>query len=528
MFSNYPLPMRTGNKQQIKSGMLTALAALLLSSCAAPAYNPQAPALLEQSKKTVENKLPASRSSTLNLQDRLAFPGKQSATPIAAAEPVYSFKARNMEINSALRLFATAYKLNIVADKEVNGTVSVAFHSLPFDQSMQAILGSLGYFWEEDNGLIRVRQIDQRIFTINYLRMSRTEEGSHQATVSSTSSGGSSGGSSSGGAQGSKFSIAHSDEIAFWKELEEQLKTMVSKADYARVIVNKMSGTIQVVDDHSHVEAISMFLNKLNQAIHRQIAIEVQIVEVTLNEDFNFGIDWTALDNSLTGFVFDVTTGNIITTALAGTAATVNPLNATVGYNSSNGNKFSSIVNALEEQGDVNIVSKPHIRTLNNQPALIKVGTDRTFFSRKTVVTATAAGTTNNVNDTAQVITEGIVLSITPQISEDNWVMMDVSPVLTRVISESVTADGLSTAPNVDVRQSTSIVRVKNGETIILGGLIQELDSQTERKVPGLGDIPAVGKAFSGTRQVKQKKELIIFLTPRIVGAVKAIEEAKL
>lgn len=515
--------MRTGNLQRLKFVMLISSAAIVLSSCAAPARENLAPRLLE-AQKTATKKKPAIRVSNLDLKERLAFPDIKAVAPAAAAEAVFSFKAKNMEINDALRLFATAYKLNIVTDAEITGSVSVAFHDLPFDQSMQAILGSLGYYWKRTGKLIRVRQIDERIFTINYLRMTRSDKGSHQATVST----GSSGGSSAGGLQGSSFSIKHEDEIAFWKELEEQLKGMISKADFARLSINKMSGTVQVVDNHSHVESIGKFINKLNQAIHRQISIEVQIVEVTLNNDFNLGIDWSALDASLTGFVFDVTTGNIVTTALAGVAATVNPLNATVGYNATNGNKFTTIINALKEQGDINIVSKPHIRTLNNQPALIKVGTDRTFFSRETVVTATAGGTTNNVTDTAQVITEGIVLSITPQVSEDNWVMMDVSPVLTRIASEATTIDGLSTAPNVDVRQSTSIVRVRNGQTIILGGLIQDLESETTREVPGLSDIPAIGKAFSGTRQVKQKKELVIFLTPHIIGVTDAIEEAKL
>jgi len=528
MFSNHSLPMCTLNQQAAKTVLLIAASALLLSSCA-PAQNKAQQKSVAKPAVTIQKKPPVIRTSNLTLKERLALPGDQSAAPAAAAEPLYSFQARNMEINSALRLFAKAYKLNIVADKEVTGSVTVAFHDLSFEQSMQAILSSLGYYWQRDENLIRVRQIDERIFTINYLRLSRSDQGKHQATVSSITSGG---GGGAGGVQGSSFSIGSKDEIAFWTELEEQMKTMVSKEDYARVTINKMSGTIQVVDTHSRVESIANFINKLNYAIKRQIEIEVQIVEVNLNEDFSLGIDWAAIDASIRGLIFSFSTNNIITTAIGGIPPKPPTIGAGVGYLANNGNGYASILTALKEQGDINIVSKPSIRTLNNQPAMIKVGTDRTYFSRKTIVTATVGGVTNNVNDTAQVITEGVVLSITPQIAEDNWVMMDISPVLTRVIglSQTFAADGtvLSTAPNIDVRQSTSIVRVRDGQTIILGGLIQDIDSELERKVPGLGDIPAIGKAFTGQYEIKQKKELVIFMTPRVVGAVKAIEEAKL
>jgi MSHA type pilus biogenesis protein MshL len=486
-------------------------------------------------KKGKENELPP-RKVHLEVSDRLVFPGNTSTAPVASTAPLYSFQARNLEIKDALSLFANVYKLNIVSDKGVTGKISVSFHDLPFDQAMEAILGSLGYYWKRDGGLIRVRYVEERIFTINYLRMIRSDHSTHEASVSSSSSGGSSSGGSSGsgasGSGGSSFSIEHKDEISFWKELETQLKEMTSKADYARVIVNKMTGTIQVIDSHDHVEMIAKFINKLNSAIKRQIDIEVQIVEVTLNKDYSLGIDWNALDASLRGLAFNITTGNIITTSIAGLPARAPSISAKIGYNANNGKKFTSIINAMKEQGSVNIVSKPHIRTLNNQPALIKVGTDRTFFSRKTVTTSSVGATTNNVNDTPLVITEGIVLSITPQISDDDWVIMDVSPVLTRVTSLSQTFDNngtvLSTAPNVDVRQSNSLVRVRDGQTIILGGLIQSIASNNNRKVPGLGDVPGVGNAFRGEYDSQQKKELVIFMTPHIIGLNDIVKEASL
>ncbi|MEM7278587.1 MAG: hypothetical protein AAF385_10710, partial [Pseudomonadota bacterium] len=185
-------------------------------------------------------------------------------------------------------------------------------------------------------------------------------------------------------------------------------------------------------------------------------------------------------------------------------------------------NKITAVIKALEEQGDVDIVSQPHIRTLNNQSALIKVGTDRTFFRKEQITDATTAGSQTFSTDVPQVVTEGIVLSITPQISEDGWITLDVSPVVTRVssVSEVVDDNGnvQSTAPNLDISQASSLVRARSGETIVIGGLIQTQLSDTVRRVPGLGHIPGIGRLFSSTYKSEAKKELIMLMTPRLVA----------
>ena len=179
------------------------------------------------------------------------------------------------------------------------------------------------------------------------------------------------------------------------------------------------------------------------------------------------------------------------------------------------------MIQALQAQGEVRAVSQPKIRTLNNQSAMIKVGTDRTFFRREVSVDTSAAGSITLAEDVAQIVTEGIVLAITPQISTEGWIMMDVSPVITRVsgVSEVKDENGnvRSSAPNLDIRQASSLVRAQNGETIVIGGLIQEQETETERSVPVLGKLPVIGNLFRGTYKSKTKKELLMFITPRLV-----------
>ena len=181
------------------------------------------------------------------------------------------------------------------------------------------------------------------------------------------------------------------------------------------------------------------------------------------------------------------------------------------------------MVEALEQQGDVEIVSQPHVRTMNNQTSLIKVGTDRTFFRREQSVDSTSAGSITTATDIPQVVTEGVVLSITPQIGEGGWIMMDISPVVTRVSSVSVVEGPggtiQSSAPNLDVAQVSSLVRARSGDTVVLGGLIQTQVSDTKRGLPGLTDIPGVSQLFGGRYTSHIRKELIMVLTPTLVPA---------
>ena len=185
--------------------------------------------------------------------------------------------------------------------------------------------------------------------------------------------------------------------------------------------------------------------------------------------------------------------------------------------------RLGAVIDALEQQGEVEVVSQPHVRTLNNQTALIKVGTDRTFFRREQSTDSTSAGSLTTATDIPQVVTEGVVLSITPQIGERGWVMMDVSPVVTRVSSVSVVEGpgGViqSSAPNLDVAQVSSLIRARSGDTVVIGGLIQTQDSTTKRGIPGLTRMGAVGRALGGgVYKQTVRKELIMVLTPTVIA----------
>jgi MSHA type pilus biogenesis protein MshL len=265
------------------------------------------------------------------------------------------------------------------------------------------------------------------------------------------------------------------------------------------------------------MRAVEEYLKQLHENIARQVYIDVKIMEVSLSSDRSLGIDWSKIDmgaltlSGVTGF----------STSAGGNA--VPPATLQADYNKTFPRSFvvnnlQAVVKALRDQGDVKVVSQPRIRTLNNQSAIVRSGTERTFFTTQTVLTPVAGGTpVVTTTNTPTTVTEGLVLSLTPQISPNGRIAMDISPVITRISGVDLSPDGRSNAPRLDVKQTSTMVRVGDGETVIIGGLIQEEEEETNRSVPGLGEVPGVRHLFGTTYKAASRRELVVILTPYIV-----------
>jgi MSHA biogenesis protein MshL len=278
--------------------------------------------------------------------------------------------------------------------------------------------------------------------------------------------------------------------------------------------VNRTAGIIEISDRPSAVRRIDRYLSGLNNVVHRQVELEVKLYDVTLKDQFQFGIDWVRLAEAFGGqFTFG---GSMIYNAAANG---VTPFNNEGLIGNFRDAKTDVTIKALQEQGDVTVISQPRIRVMNNQTALIKVGTDTPFFTKSVFFLPNNFGNTTTTveEDTYQLITIGTILSLTPQISSNNIVTMDVSPVITSLVNTRVSPTGTTTAPEIEIKQASSLVRLRDGETVILGGLIQNSMIKNTRKIPLISDIPGLGQLFTGHLNSKEKRELVIFVTPRIV-----------
>jgi MSHA type pilus biogenesis protein MshL len=440
------------------------------------------------------------------------------------AEPtaLFSFSAEGVPMKQALTLFARANNLNIVPDLDVEGDVTVDFRELPLDLAMGALLEANGYYFAREGRLLRVRNRETRLFHIDYIHTTRTGQGSSAVQISSGSAGsgsGSGGGGASGGSstEGSTMTVTNNSTINFWGELGEELKSMISsKGSYT---VNSLAGTVMVTDNHRNIEIIASFLGTVTQNVVRQVDLEVEIYEVTLGKTNQLGVNWQRVEqgmnttfNTIPGQLSMGSAGGLIVqTPLYGSAPGAPGVEATLTRNNT-----QAIVDALAQQGELRVISKPRLRTLNNQPSVVRVGQDVPVFGKQTIV---SPGTPPVVTttETVQTITVGTVLSITPQVSDDGLITLDITPAVSRLAGTKTSASGETDAPVIDIRQASSIVRVRDGATVIMGGLVQNSSTKTKRKIPVLGDIPLIGRAFSGSYDTSERTELIFFVTPHIV-----------
>ena len=434
---------------------------------------------------------------SLSLQQRMpkAKTGDQVPSWISAKK--YRFRANRIQIREALSMFAKTYNLNIYYEPEITGEITVDFKGLSLDKAMEVILGSHGYYWQWQDNLIHVGKYQTKSYVIDYIRLTRSGSGSSSASIAM--GGGQAGGETSA-------SITQGDNISFWGELEAQLKNLIG--ENGRLTINKTTGTIQVTDSTDRIMEIERFITDVKKSSTRQVMIEARIIEVQLSDDNQLGVDWGEINIlNFTGLTDTIS-------SLTSKSLNVKTATAQLSYNDG---RFKGVIQALSEQGNIKVMSQPRIRTLNNQPAIIKVGTDGTFFATQATSTTGAGATQVVTSETATTVTEGIVLSVTPQISSDGQIMIDVSPVITR-IADVITSQFGSTAPVLDIKQTSTLVRARSGEMIVVGGLIQDVKIKRTRKVPFLGSIPLLGRIFSSRSDSTQRSELVVFLVPKIIG----------
>jgi MSHA type pilus biogenesis protein MshL len=501
---------------------------------------------------------PAPGTGTRPIQGGDALDSIQAHTD---GKRLYSFEAQGIELKLALAMFARANQLNMVPDNDVSGTVTLAVRDLPLEQMMRALLEANDCSWTEDRGLIRIRSTETRTYQVDYLRLTRKGKGQSSATMASSTgssgggmggggamggggggstgggSGGGMGGGQGGGQGGSSINLEQDNEVDFWKEMKDELGLLLTPKGKESLAINMTAGIIQITDRPSAHHRVLDYLDTVGDIVERQVDIEVRLFDVTLGDQFQWGVNWqqvaeiakrtspyfgaqSILVDTLApqpggGFkllpdALNMTSQN---TWLLGRDADGNPVSDT-----SAALKTDAVIQALKTQGEVRVISQPRVRVVNNQTALIKVATDVPFFSQTSTFFQDQGNTIQTSGDQITTITVGTILALTPQISSNGWITLDISPTLSSLSDTVVSPSRTATAPVIDIKQASTLVRVPDGTTIVLGGLIQEASSKTVRKVPLLGDIPVLGYLFKGKTEAKQKKELVMFVTPRVVG----------
>lgn len=462
------------------------------------------------SSGAADTHLPSSVTDSVPLRERqgslaLDFPLSHPTVPAQT----YSFHAVGIPIADALRLFARDSGLNIILDPGLEGVLTVDFEGVSLDDAMHAILDAHGYSWIRQGDLIRVHRFQTRTFEIDYPRLTRDA-----FSINVSGQFGVTGGGEETGAddQSNEYEVRQNNPVSFWDEITESLDNLV--AEDGRVNINRTAGVVTVTTDATRMREVAEYLAAVKAGSLRQVRIEARIVEVELDDRNRLGIDWAA--PNLAGL------GRYDAGAFLLSGGGVIPgedLDITSGLEITRDGSFRAVINALSEQGSINVVSQPKILALNNQTAQIRVATDTPYFVQtKSAVPGSLNVPAQPAQFEQRTASLGLVLQVTPHVAGDGWITLEIAPVITRSTGRVPSPDpefADSAGPLiVDVKQTSVMARVRSGETVVLGGLIQDDARQDVSKVPLFGDLPMVGGLFRDTVDTSARKELVVFVTP--------------
>jgi MSHA biogenesis protein MshL len=441
--------------------------------------------------------------------------------------------------------------VNVVAHPEIEGLISLELNDVSVEEVLDVVRDVYGYEYRYRNGIYSIypRKLRTEIFPINYLDVQRvgvTDTSVLIGNINSSNSGGSRGGGSSGGNQGGSGSADQSANLLgyldstgegdgegispgsrvqtlsktdFWNNLNKTLIGIIGgETDGRMVMANAQSGMVVVRALPRELNVIREFLEKSELSVKRQVVLETKILEVQLNDNYESGINWGAISGELT-LQNTILGEDSLSEVLFGQSGTAETFFSSVLQVTD----LSKLVSLLDRQGNVQVLSSPRISTVNNQKALIRVGSDEFFVTGiSNSTTANAAAVTSTPDIELGSFFSGISLDVTPQIADNGEVILHVHPIVSTVqdqLKEIQVGDDNFSLPLAlrDVRESDSIVRAASGQVVVLGGLMQESSSGVDTKRGFLGNIPVVNVLFKHKKKVSVKTELVILMRPIVV-----------
>lgn len=536
---------------------------LLLTACAQQPTPPSAAfqeALQPMATTTASSERPplpeSVRASLLGDSEQL-----RAASSQLLAEPRFSIAANQVPAHEFFAGLAVDTPYNFAIHPRVDGYITLNLKDVTLTETLTIVRDIYGYEIRQNNQFVQVLPAGLRseTITLDYLALRRM--GLSQTSVSSggvkdndrnNRSGigtagygsnsnnqllGNQGGSNllgSGmqGMQTNGSSISSFSETDLWQDLQAIIEGIIGTGDGRRVVVAPQAGLVTITAYPHELRAAREFIEQAQNRLQRQVILEARIVEVVLNDDYQQGINWNDLfrgSSSVNKFFGNEVTGSF--TFTGGEVSAGGGLGGVFGMTLNIGD-FSGALNLLQTQGNVQVLSNPRVSAANNQKAVIKLGEDEYFVTDVSTTTITGTATTSTPNIELTPFFSGISLDITPQISETGEVILHVHPSVVqtqeqeKVVKLNNDTFVLPLAQS-NIRESDTIVKARNGEIVVIGGLMQTTYTDTVAKAPLLGDIPVVGNLFKNKRRIEQKKELVILIRPTVIGAETWQDELK-
>jgi MSHA biogenesis protein MshL len=494
-------------------------------------------------------------------------PPAPGLAPRRAEEPRFDIAVNELPAQQFFMGLVDGTRYNMVVHPEVNGNITLNLRNVTIDDVVNAARDVYGFEFERTAYGFQVlpARLGARVFQINYLNMQRSgasstfvSAGTLQGSGSENGGGGgqgrsqggnqdsnSEGSSGNGGSGGEENRAVVGTEVktvapqtSFWQELLAALNTIVGAAEGRSVVVSPQSGVVVVRAMPHELREVESYLKAAQLIAERQVILEAKVLEVELSDGFQSGINWAAVIDKVSlgqtggGTVFDNTSG---LSNLSGQSIPLRPgVPPVSGLPASafggvfslavHDDNFAGFVELLKSQGNVQVLSSPRISSMNNQKAIIKVGTDEFFVTDVSTTTVTGTATTSTPNIELTPFFSGIALDVTPQISSDGIVTLHIHPSVSEVTDQQkrISIAGVEqTLPlaRSSVRESDSVVRARSGQLVVIGGLMQTKVQDQNARMPGLGDVPAVGGLFRQTKNRSVKSELVILLRPLVIDS---------
>ena len=441
-------------------------------------------------------------------------------------EERYTVVVNEVPVTELLFALARDAQVNVDIAPGISGLVTMNAVEQTLPQLLQRIARQAGlrHSIENDNVFIAPDEPYFRTYRIDYLNMAR--DTSHVVQVGTQIAGtGNSAEGGGGGTNNSTTTIGSTMSNHFWASLVANVSAILDSDGSVdgkpmsgnAVIPHPESGVLTIKATTVQHEILQKLINQTLTSANRQVLIQATIVEVSLTDQFQAGIDWQVLNQAgLAGF--NLTTKTI----------TANPVNAaslfSLRYDDPNPDReraLSAALELLEEFGDVSVLSSPQIMALNNQSAILKVVDNVVYFEveqESNVTQGVAASTFETIVKTVPV---GIVMTITPLIKADDSIILNIRPSISRInrfVNDPNPALSVtSPVPEIRVREMESMLQLKNGEIAVMGGLMQDENRKNDNVIPGLSRIPVLGNAFKMAMREYVKTELVIFLRPLII-----------
>ncbi len=527
-----------------------ALGAGLLGGCAAPdraLRTPDVAAAIRAELPPVPPAALAGKPAAVpsRVSDALAEP----AAPVQplSPEPRIDLLVNNAQARDVFLAIVADTRYSMLMHPDVKGTLSVTLRGVTVTEALESIRDVYGYDFKIEGRRITVYAptLQTRVFTLNYPNSqrngnseTRVSSGAGQSSTSGATAGAAGAAPSASGQMQESSRVSTSSKTDLWSELTGAVKGLVGSGEGRSVITSPQAGIMAVRAMPDELRQVEKFLKAAQIAVERQVMLEAKVVEVELRDGYQSGVNWAAMSTQAGTTVAAGLLGSALTDPLVPLGANVITGVVSAPSAAAGGgvfglalatSQFAAVLGFLETQGDVQTLSSPRVATLNNQKAVLKVGTDEFFVTNVSGGSSTSGSTSSTGSSTTMPTVSltqffsGISLDVTPQVDDGNNVTLHVHPSLTNVTEKTKQID-LGSVGNYrlplassSVNETDTLVRIQDGAIVAIGGLMQMESSRTSSGMPGTAGLGIFSALFGNKAVMGRKKEVIVLIKPTII-----------